>query len=130
LASGGVLPISITVIPADAVNLDCSSNAKFGDTKCAFDAQGNPQANAKPLHPYVSVSRELFLLSGVFEDPNVNAWLQRARQTGSNARVTLNCQASVLGKLSTVAVRWQSGATWGNERDVPVAAVNGCHVAP
>jgi hypothetical protein len=124
------MAISITVIPADAVNLDCSSNEHFGAIHCAYDAAGKPQPGQLPLRPYVSVGRELILLSGVFEDPNVGRWLQQARQTGSQARVTVNCQADVLGKVSTIALRWQAGATWSNEAGVPTAKVRDCKVAP
>ncbi len=122
--------ISITVVPPDAVNLDCSSGVRFDDTQCAFDSAGKPQAVAKPLRPYVSTSRELLLLSGVFEDPDVSAWLQRARQTGSDARVTLNCNLANLGRLRTVVVRFQRSAAWGQEKDVPVAKVKKCQVVP
>jgi hypothetical protein len=124
------MSISITVIPPDAVNLDCSSGVRFGDTQCAFDAAGKPQQVAKPLRPYVTTSRELLLLSGVFEEPNVSTWLQRARQTRSDARVTLNCDVTTLGRLRTVVVRWQTGAAWGQEKDVPVAKVKKCQVVP
>lgn len=127
---GDSMSISITVIPADAVNLDCSGDERFGAIHCAFSAAGKPQPGEKPLHPYVTVGRELLLLSGVFEDSNVSAWLQHARQTGSDARVTLNCKASLLGKLPKIAVRWQTGAAWGKERDVPVAKIHECQVAP
>ncbi len=124
------MSFSITVVPADSVNLDCSSNEQFGAIHCAFDAKGRPQPGPNPLRPYVTVNRELLLLSGVFEEPRVGAWLQQARRVGSEARVTLNCRGSLLGKLSTIAVRWQAGAGWGNERDVPVAKVRDCQVVP
>jgi len=129
-ATAESMSISITVIPPDAVNLDCSSGVRFGDTQCAFDAAGKPQQVAKPLRPYVTTSRELLLLSGVFEEPNVSTWLQRARQTRSDARVTLNCDVTTLGRLRTVVVRWQTGAAWGQEKDVPVAKVKKCQVVP
>lgn len=124
------MSISITVIPPDAVNLDCASGVRFEDTQCAFDSGAKPQPVAKPLRPYVTTGRELLLLSGVFEEPNVGAWLQRARQTGSDARVTLNCDVTMLGRLRSVVVRWQTNAAWGQEKDVPVAKVKKCQVVP
>ena len=124
------MSFSITVVPADALNLDCSSNEHFGSIHCAFDASGKSQAGPNPLKPYVTVNRELLLLSGVFEDPRVSVWLQQSRHTGSDNRITLNCQASLIGKVSTIAVRWQTGANWGHERDVPVAKIRECQLAP
>jgi len=120
---------AITVIPADASNLDCSSDQRFGDVHCAYDARGRPLVGEKPLRPYVTTGRELILLSGVFEEPRVNSWLQAARRMGSNERVTLDCKSTVLGKVQSIAVRWQYGAAWGQEHNVPVAKVQGCTVA-
>jgi hypothetical protein len=124
------MSFSITVIPADAVNLDCSSDARFGSIHCGFDAQGKPQPGPNPLRPYVTVNRELLLLSGVFEDPRVASWLQQARRTGSDARVTLKCTGSLLGQFERIPVRWQFGAAFGPEHDVPVAKINACEVVP
>jgi hypothetical protein len=121
--------LSITVIPPDASNLDCSGDQRFGDIHCAYDAQGRPLAGTNPLRPYVTIGRELILLSGIFEDPAVNGWLQAARHVGSSERVTLECKATTLGKLQTIAVRWQNGAAWGQEHNVPAAKVQGCTVS-
>ncbi|GEM_PF-2276461 len=127
-APGSTFPISITVIPNDSFNLDCSSDAGFGERRCNFDAQGRSRAVPLPLRPYVSTGRELWLLSGVFEQPPVHEWLTRAQRTGSNARVTIDCQATLLGQLEAVAVRWQTGAAFANEKQVPVARVSDCRV--
>jgi hypothetical protein len=123
------MSFAITVVPADSVNLDCSSDQRFGDVHCGYDSQGRPAPGGKPLRPYVTVGRELVLLSGVFEEPRVNTWLTRARAVGSNERVTLDCKASLLGKLPQIAVRWQIGAAWGKEHDVPVAKIQSCAVS-
>jgi hypothetical protein len=125
---GAHFPISITVIPADAVNLDCSSDTHFGEVRCNFDARERSQPVAHPLRPYVSTGRELWLLSGVFEQPTVHDWLTQARRTGSNARVTIDCQAHLLGQLRTVPVRWQLGAAFASESNVPAARVSDCRV--
>jgi hypothetical protein len=127
--AGAHFPLSITVIPADAVNLDCSTDAHFGDVRCNFDAQGRAQPAALPLRPYVTTGRELWLLSGVFEQPVVHDWLTQARRAGSNARVTVDCRAQLLGELKTVPVRWQTGAAFASESNVPVARVSDCRVA-
>lgn len=127
-APGAHFPLSITVIPADAVNLDCSTDAHFGEVRCNFDAQGRSRSVSLPLRPYVTTGRELWLLSGVFEQPAVHDWLTQARRTGSSARVTIDCQATLLGQLRSVPVRWQSGAAFASESDVPVASVSDCRV--
>ena len=130
-AMGEAISISITSDTANsAINLDCSGDEHFGTIHCAFDAAGKPQPGQKPLRPYVTLGRELILLSGVFEDTSVSGWLLHARQTGSQARVTLNCQASLLGKLSKTAVRSELAPHSAPERDVTVAKVSNCQVAP
>lgn len=120
------MTFAITVVPADAVNLDCSSDQRFGDVYCAYDGRGLPAPASNPLRPYVTVGRELILLSGVFEESHVNTWLQGARRGGSNERVRLDCKAMRLGELPNIAVRWQNGAAWGLEHKVPVAKVETC----
>ena len=47
---------------------------------------------------------------------------------GNFARVTVNCQATLLGKLDTGAVHWQAGAAFAKERNVPVVRVSDIHV--
>ena len=128
---GGVaqsMSFAITVVPADAVNLDCSGEQHFGDVHCAYDGQGRPSPGGNPLRPYVTVGRELILLSGVFEHPPVKNWLDGARRVGSNERVTLDCKAALLGDLPEISVRWQYGAGWGKEHNVLVAKIQTCTV--
>lgn len=125
---GSQMPLSITVVPADATNLDCSSDAHFGAVRCNFDASGRQEPVDQPLRPYVTTGRELYLLSGVFEQPEVSQWLQRARATGSSARVTIDCDATMLGQLGSVPVRWQTGAAFAPEQNVPVARVSNCRI--
>jgi hypothetical protein len=127
---GANMPLSITIIPQDAVNLDCSNDANFSGTRCNYDSYGRLRDdNQMGLRPYVTTGRELFLLAGVFEQGEVQQWLTRARYSGNFARVTVDCQATLLGKLDTVAVRWQAGAAFANESSVPVARVSDCHVS-
>ncbi len=126
---GAIMPLSITLIPQDAVNLDCSSDTGFGVARCAFDSYGRMRSDAMTsLRPYVTTGRELFLLAGVFEESEVQQWLTHARYSGNNARVTVDCRATLLGKLDQVAVRWQAGTAFSNESHVPVAKVDNCHV--
>jgi len=125
----GAMSLAITVIPADSVNLDCSSDQRYADIHCAFDANGNPLPGAHPLRPYVTVGHELILLSGIFEEPRVSEWLHTAQRVGSGERVTLDCKATMLGTVQHIAVRWQNGAAWGQEHNVPVAKIQACTVA-
>ncbi len=122
------MQFAITVVPADSVNLDCSSDQRFGDVQCAYDGHGRPLPGKNPLRPYVTVRQELILLTGVFEELRVSSWLSQARAAGSNERVTLNCKAARLGKVQQIALRWQNGAAWGQEHDVPVAKILACSV--
>ena len=126
--AGDLISTSITVVPSDSRSLDCSGDLQFGSARCNFDAKGRRQSAQNPLRPYMTVRRETIILTGVFENPQVDGWLKRALRTRINARVTINCQATLLGILTSVAVRWKKLDLWRIVRDIPVARVHDCQV--
>jgi hypothetical protein len=133
-SAGTTVEFPITVIPADAVNLACSSAVPFAGAHCAFDGEARmrrPSGDGQtdlPLRPFVTTYFEMVLLSGVFEDPNVAAWLDRERDKGPEARVTLYCQGVTLGKAASVGVRWRARDAFGQQHDVTVGRVLSCRI--
>lgn len=121
--------IVITVVPADADNLACRGSFRLEGTRCRFDNDTDrPVQIAAPLRPFMTLTRELRLLSGVFEDPIVAAWLARSRAAGSQERATLDCDVVPVGVASTAEIRWVAGAAWSPERDISAARVVSCQV--
>ncbi|HEY5955430.1 MAG TPA: hypothetical protein VIV60_02705 [Polyangiaceae bacterium] len=119
----------ITVVPSDAAGLACASSVVIANQRCAYDDQQlQPSRVERPLRPYVTVGRELLLLSGVFESKSVSDWLAQARQTGDEARVTLTCRARILGPVATTSVRWAPDGQFQPEHNVMAANVNDCTV--
>lgn len=127
---GDTMPITITVVPSDSYNLNCSGDEHFGSSRCNFDANQRPQSTQEPLRPYMTVRREMFILAGVFEERNVERWVRTARRTGHNTRVTLKCRATLLGFSTSIDVRWRKTGSWNAVKDVPVARVDDCQDVP
>ena len=125
---GSKVKFAVTVVPSDAPELECSSSEVFGGRRCGFDAEGLATAGDRPLRPYMTTYRQLVLLSGVFEESHVTAWLDEARRNDDNSRVTLRCDAVLLGTARSAAVRWQSASAFEAANDVQVGEVLVCRV--
>lgn len=106
---GDRIPVALTIIPADEKNLGCSSDEQVAGLRCAFDGDGKPVPAVQPLRPFVTLGRELVLISGLFELDSVKDFLARSRKKRSNDRVTLRCRAELLGTLRGFGVHWQAG---------------------
>src|SRR5512145_1685851 len=118
----------VTVVPADARSLECASDQVFGPRRCGFDQKQQPVITDRPLRPFVTVGRELLLLSGVFESNSVAVWLSAAQQSGDSSRVTLECRATILGSAPQVFVRWAPNGEFSPEHGVTAANVEDCVV--
>lgn len=118
----------ITVVPKDAVNLDCASSQTFAGRRCGYDEGTQAVTVERRLRPYVTTGRELLLLGGVFESKGAAAWLMEANAKGDAARVTLECRAKVFGTAPRVSVRWSQDSAFQPESDVTVADVDDCVV--
>lgn len=119
---------AITVVPSDATALACASNLTMSGRRCGYDEQARPVGVEKPLRPFVSIGRELLLLSGVFESSSVAAWLADAQKRGDDARVTLNCYARLTGAMPRVLVRWAPEGEFQPEQNVMSAEIEDCVV--
>lgn len=126
--AGQATTYSITVVPMDATNLACASDLTMAGRRCAFDGRSQSVTIERPLRPFVTLGRELILLSGVFESSSVAAWLDAARKSGDDTRVTLDCYAKILGTMPEVLVRWASDGPFQPEQSVVVADIEDCVV--
>jgi hypothetical protein len=119
---------TITVVPSDARNLACASDTTLSGRRCGFDEKAHAVAGERPLQPYVTVGREVVLLSGVFESGSVAAWRAAAQRTGDDTRVTLNCYARILGAMPEVSVRWAVDGAFRPEHGLMSADIEDCVV--
>jgi hypothetical protein len=116
----------ITVVPSDAQALNCALSAPVNGDYCAFDDNQRRQPVTEPLRPYISTKRELLLLKGVFETKAVAEWSASAISRHSDSRVTLECQATNLGVVPNVLVRWSDADAFRPENNVMAAVVRDC----
>jgi len=120
--------IAITVVPQDAMALECRNAAPFGELHCA-ELSSASLDDRNLLRPYVTVSGELLLLSSVFQQPEVAEWLRRAQRKQSGERVTLRCEGTHRGDAPSVEVRFGAQDSWRAQRNVPVLQIANCKVA-
>ena len=108
---GADISFVVSLTPEDAVRLDCASERSFGDVRCAFAPNGEPQKAGSPLHPYVAVGGEVILASGIFESPDTAAWYAEAVRRGKKeTRIPIECEGTVIGRVSGAKVRWALNA--------------------
>ncbi len=119
--------VSVTVVPLDATTLECRSAGAVAELHCG---ELNQAALADPrlLRPYVTVSGELVLLAGVFQQPDVAEWLAGARRKRHTDRVTLRCEALRRGDLPNLELRFSPTDAWQPQRQVPALSVERCRV--
>lgn len=127
-AQGDRVPVALTIIPADEKNLGCSSSAEVSGLRCAFDAEGRPTTAARPLRPFVTLGRELVLISNLFELDSVKDFLARSRKKRSNDRVTLRCKAELKGTLRDFGVHWQAADPFERTKSASVLLASECRV--
>ncbi|MGC4086781.1 MAG: hypothetical protein QM756_02570 [Polyangiaceae bacterium] len=128
VSQGDVMPLSVTVVPADARTLECDLQPTQS-TRCAF-TNGSSSGAAGPFaRPYVTVEGELVILSGVFESPAVREWLERAQREHSSERVTLRCRVEFEGMLRDVGVRFSPSGAFEKHPSVMGGSVRTCKVS-
>jgi hypothetical protein len=127
LRSGQDFDVALTVVPNDAVDLDCDASPGPAG-RCAFKDGKRDRSVEHPLRPFVSVGGELMVLSGVFESPKVAAWLASARGARSQERVTLDCHVRYLATLERVGVHFRNGSPFDVHNEVRGGVAENCSV--
>jgi hypothetical protein len=127
---GGDIDFTFTLIPPDARGLGCSSAEPLEGERCGFDGEGAPVKVQRPLRPYTTTSREIILLTGVFEDPSVVKWLEQAAEKRDEARVTVRCHGTFLGRVPRVKVRWGPEGSFEGMEDIRMGRMKTCRVGP
>ena len=134
LAAGRSIPVSLTLVTADAHDLGCASDDTVAGARCAFDKDGNPWsgAGAEPtLAPYMTVDNVLFLIPDLWKEP---ALAKRLADDPPNVhrdkqrRFTANCKLTAAEKAKHFYVRWLPTADWAHTPEAWVGKLTDCKI--
>jgi hypothetical protein len=127
----------ITLITSDRDDLSCASSRAFGSYRCEFAAPNEPAAPvpaaADRLAPYLSETRQMFLIPGLFEQPELRSRYDREPPRGVARgrlrRFTARCRLKLVERVDGgFQVRWERSGTWGRGDVAWVATVTSCRV--
>ena len=133
---GQVVSAAITLITSDREDLACGMDRSVGARRCAFSASGEarnpPVRGDHVLAPYLTVSRAMFLVPALFDQPALAARYQAEPPAGvarnDLRRFVASCQLRLRERVPALAVRWERTAPWQPAGDAWVAEVVGCRV--
>jgi hypothetical protein len=134
LSAGRSIPVSLTLVTADASDLACASSDEVAGSRCAFDKDGKPWdgAGEKPtLAPYMTVDNVLFLIPDLWKEP---ALAKRLADDPPNVsrdkqrRFTANCTLTAAEKAKGFYVRWVPTMDWSHNAEAWVGRLSGCTI--
>ncbi|WP_373045185.1 hypothetical protein [Vulgatibacter sp.] len=134
IAAGKKIPVSITLVTADANDLACAGNDEVGGARCAFDEDGKPWADAgeKPvLAPYMTVDNVLFLIPDLWKEPALAKKLAADPPSIDRERLrrfTAKCELEAVEKAKSFYVRWVPTMEWQHNREAWVGRIAGCSI--
>jgi hypothetical protein len=135
LGPGSVLEVPLTLITADKHDLSCAFEAEVAGHRCAFlrPFAPAPVESTKPLlQPFVALDRQMFLIPGLFAEPNLArryaAELPQGVPRERLRRFTARCRLELLKGIAGAFVRFGPGAAWGAAPPLYVAKVLSCRV--
>lgn len=127
-ASSGSVRFRVGIVPSDIDTLECRGPAtKLEGMECG---EVGSTAATRPgwLRPYVTLGGELVLLSNVFEQPEVLAWVKQSRRARRNEPAVLRCKGVAHAHLPSVEVRFRPEDAFRRNAHVPVVRVSHCSV--
>ena len=127
---GKATEITITATPEDKGLLECSLARVIGGHRCAYrtaQSQWDQQPAPRDLiQPFVATDGDVYLMSGLFEDPAVKPRLGRRWHT---VRFVARCQVRMLDNLVDVAIRFHPTDPWlPTPEAIYVAEVQSCQI--
>lgn len=122
--AGSTVVADITLAAADRHRLSCALSEPVGPYRCAFapppKKKEKPEAvrvpEARRLAPYVTTDRVLYLVPGLFEQPELRARYDAERANGKRKRkpkrFIARCELRLLEKIEHFHTRWARGGKW------------------
>jgi hypothetical protein len=130
--AGDVVDAPLTLTTADRDQLACALDRPVGPWRCAFTASGQPAGVSRPLAPYLTTTRALYLIPGLFEQPALAARLREEppedRPPESLRRFVALCRVRLREPVDAVRVRWASRSAFGPEERAWAAEPLDCKV--
>jgi hypothetical protein len=128
--ANSVVSEEFTLVPQDAGLLACASNRHYGARRCEFTADGHKgPPTARPIVPAVSLDHKLYFAAGLFQDPNLAAYL-RAKTRWPRERFTVICKVRLIEEVDDIGVRFQPNTPFAAGEKGWVADVRSCEIQP
>jgi hypothetical protein len=127
--------VELTLVASDASDLNCAMEGEVAGLHCGFTAANakNPAAqgsrdDAKLLQPYSTTTRQNFLASGVWMQPDTKdaAALDAKIKSMQNPRFSLSCKFIPRGRAKTAKVQWKPGSDWNTGDGWYIGEVKDC----
>ena len=134
--AGDQLEVDITLVSSDRDDLACGLNRKISGLSCAFSDNGKELSSQIPaeqiLAPYLTTSRQLFLIPHLFGQPTLaaryEAEMAKGRHRSRLKRFTVHCKLILVEKVQDVSVRWTRKDKLNRFGDGWVAQVKTCEI--
>ena len=131
-----VIDAPITLVSSDRDDLGCAADRSFGRYRCEYQAADRrwptPPAPADQLAAYYSEDRRMFLIPGLFEQPELAARYAQESSTrvprDSLPRFTAQCKLRLQEKTDRFQLRWLRGEGWYPGSAAWVAEPIECHI--
>ena len=119
MQTGSVVDAPITLVTADRHELACAMQGDIAGCKCAW-SEPSTKNSVDPVHtlaPYMTTAGQLFLVAGLFEQPQVSLRYDRERPDGRKReelrRFTATCKLKLMGEAPEVRLQFSQGSPWG-----------------
>lgn len=129
LGPGDVVEEPITLVPEDQRKLACMRNRPVGRYSCAYRTrvQRSDTSNAEHvIAPYMTTERALYLVPGLFEQPEVTAFVSRHVE---GTRFTATCKLRLVEVVRDYELRFRDDTPWGPGQPAWVAEPVSCTVS-
>ncbi len=134
-AIGSSTIADLTLITADAKDLDCAASTGVNAYQCGFsDENAARQVDEQNrLRPFMTASdRRLFLIPGLFLEPAIAKRAATEPPAGKSRnqlkRFTAKCKLQIVGELDGVKLRWTPTGTWEPPKKFQVATASDCKI--
>jgi hypothetical protein len=130
---GSEISAELTLIVSDSQDVDCSSGKGFEAFRCGYSDDQAPWNGSESvkLRPYMTGDRKLYLIPGLFTNPELSQRYRSEPQTVPRdqlKRFTAKCKLKVRGELDGIKVRWLQNSAWSEPQKGQVVTVVQCRV--
>ncbi len=135
--AGTIIDARLTLVTSDHDELSCASEQSYSGYRCGLrgpdDPWPTPPKPSEELVQYLSESRQMFLIPGLFDVPVVRARYESERPDRVNRyalhRFVAVCQLRLVERVEEgFSTRWSHDGTWGDGTNAWLAVPVSCRV--